>query len=364
MELVLIISAIILVLLLLLFGFTFYKLVVLNKNLGHQKFLINNNDSSIKKTEFYREYFYQLNKYSTFSFFTFLFLAFIFFFIYQLADDKKGKTSMINEVKIDSLSYKVIKNYIELNTSKMSIGSEKQNVFLDSIHLLNFQKKLEDNTNQLEGIKNILNTHTAKKSSMLSLIIPFGIFLIAGLLTFLLYKRNYKRMALVTATLAFPINEVIGKLIDGEIKLWPEPTINVTNNYVDNSLKNDSAFYLKTDTFNFGPFVSGMNYVEKNILSEKMEKLKFDLTQKKYKEILLSGGVDVREPINKSKEMYGDNLSLSQARSIFVKELIKNMIVIDENNIIPLAGGAFDIRIKYDSIDHEQNRMVHIFAKY
>lgn len=275
--------------------------------------------------------------------------------------DYKKSQPQATLVQLDSVTRAALINNGNTNTGT---------AVYDSTQLTTLTHRVDINTNKIDEIKERLDNATRSGWSFVSFLLYSAIFCCMGYLAYWLYKTNkkLKPLAVLTASMAFPIAKFFDSVLDNKFSLWPDSQIifyqkNTHNHHEHNSGYSDK----KVDSFTFGPFLPGTTIPDSNFAAANVENLKSRINNLKhrYSEVAIFGGVDIRPLKNDARKWYGDNLSLSQARAIFMKDKLHSIMpYIDTQKINTYSGGAIKYYDVYDSLRHLENRYVRILAKY
>lgn len=106
----------------------------------------------------------------------------------------------------------------------------------------------------------------------------------------------------------------------------------IEKNCPDNTLRIPEGFVF---IGNIGPFVSGSNILQ-NINSMRFKMVIDSITKNNYLEVFVFGGVDKRPLKETASKIFGDNLTLAQARANIVKDSIETKLSYIQSRIRPM----------------------------
>lgn len=212
---------------------------------------------------------------------------------------------------------------------------------------------------KVDEVKGILQR--IRKGKMYSAII----LLLGGFLFYWFWKKDNKKAAVIAACLTLPISQIFDSVFSGDIHLFPDENIVVDQININQKNISDNNVEIEALSFSIGPFEPGYPIPEFSEVSLLTDSLQQTLAAKKILDIDIVGGVDVREPLNISKEIHGNNMTLSMARAEYIKSLIMDKSpIIKVDMVRTYTGGAALIRPKYTEEDHRQNRYVKVYIRF
>ncbi len=132
------------------------------------------------------------------------------------------------------------------------------------------------------------------------------------------------------------------------------PNINVK----DSILKEDSALVL-----DFGIFPPGQDRLGRDS-ADSINALISQMPNLPIKEIDIFGGVDIRPLKRLAKKRFGDNITLSQARAVWLKKKIEEIFLNKKVLLIlTFPGGAQNYFLQYSEKNHSDNRKATVIIK-
>ena len=178
------------------------------------------------------------------------------------------------------------------------------------------------------------------------------LFLIAGTVMFssLLDTKPVKGLAMSAG--AVLLSFVAEKLFEMKMEVKPDIKVSIGRNTPQDSLV---AF-----NYELGPFIEGSDSLR---FPQELTKLSDSLRCKHFKTLNIYGGVDKRQLRRRSRNRFGDNLTLAYNRALFVKQAINNRAILGDSVILTALpmGSAL---LATDTMSMARSRMVQLTGQY